>query len=77
MGPFTCLYISFVSTFLDRPSDYRYLFFDIPWIFQLLSLKLSGWEGIDVNSRFEISPAMKDIQALEKLFNKVRNLAQA
>ncbi|ADQ18061.1 phosphoribosylanthranilate isomerase [Leadbetterella byssophila] len=50
---------------------------DLENIDQLLSLKLSGWKGIDVNSRFELSPAIKDIQALEKLFNKVRNLAQA
>lgn len=50
---------------------------DLENIDQLLSLKLEGWEGIDVNSRFEVFPAMKDMQALERLFNKVRNIAQA
>jgi phosphoribosylanthranilate isomerase len=39
----------------------------------LLSMRLPKMIGIDVNSKYEISPAVKDIEALKTLFLKVRN----
>ncbi len=39
----------------------------------LLEMDLPNMVGIDVNSKYEISPAMKDIDALKTLFLKVRN----
>lgn len=35
-------------------------------------IKNKSFMGIDVNSKFEISPAKKDIEALEELFEKIK-----
>jgi phosphoribosylanthranilate isomerase len=35
-------------------------------------IKNKSFMGIDVNSKFEISPANKDIEALEELFEKIK-----
>lgn len=40
---------------------------------ELLSLSLPYMVGIDVNSKYEISPAFKDLEALKTLFLNVRN----
>lgn len=45
------------------PGDYR----------TIKSLKKESFEGIDLNSRFEIMPGIKDTNMLEKFMNKIRN----
>ncbi|MFT4660653.1 MAG: phosphoribosylanthranilate isomerase [Patiriisocius sp.] len=39
---------------------------------ELKKLKLSVLQGIDVNSGFELSPALKDISVLEKFIKEIR-----
>lgn len=41
---------------------------------ELLEFKHSAWEGIDLNSKYEISPGLKDIDALKMLFDKVKEI---
>jgi phosphoribosylanthranilate isomerase len=36
------------------------------------SLDLPGMRGVDVNSRFELSPGMKDIESLKEFFIEIR-----
>ena len=36
-------------------------------------IKNKHFVGIDVNSKFELSPANKDIEALKELFGKIKN----
>lgn len=38
----------------------------------LLKYSHPMFRGVDVNSKYEISPGLKDIQALKKLFSKIR-----
>lgn len=38
----------------------------------LRSLDLPGLMGVDVNSRFELSPGMKDMDRLKEFFNEIR-----
>ena len=38
----------------------------------LKEIKNKNFAGIDVNSKFEISPANKNIEALKELFEKIR-----
>ncbi len=40
---------------------------------EIKSLKFESLAGIDVNSRFELAPGIKDIKALEKFINRIRN----
>lgn len=36
------------------------------------SLDLPGLQGVDINSRFELSPGMKDIESLKEFFIEIR-----
>jgi len=36
------------------------------------SLELPGFRGVDINSRFELSPGLKDIESLKEFFNEIR-----
>lgn len=37
------------------------------------ALKLSNLKGVDINSKFEISPALKNINLLDEFINELRN----
>lgn len=39
---------------------------------KILSLELPGFKGVDINSRFELSPGLKDIDSLKEFFKKIR-----
>jgi phosphoribosylanthranilate isomerase len=41
---------------------------------ELLKLEDKNLLGIDVNSKFEVLPGLKDIEALENLFEKIRKI---
>jgi phosphoribosylanthranilate isomerase len=41
---------------------------------QIKTLKLPALAGIDINSRFETSPAVKDTSKVKSFFEKIRNL---
>ncbi len=46
---------------------------DVENISALKELKLPQLKALDVNSKFELSPALKDISLLEKLILKIKN----
>ena len=35
-------------------------------------IQLPGMMGVDVNSRFEVKPGLKDVEALKTFFNHIR-----
>ena len=39
---------------------------------RLMELQHPRFEGIDLNSRFEIAPAMKSVELLKQLINNIR-----
>jgi phosphoribosylanthranilate isomerase len=38
----------------------------------LRSLEIRGFKGVDINSRFELSPGFKDIKGLKEFFTEIR-----